>query len=194
MTDYEDYGDEYSEEGGDYGDEYEDGEEGSADEGEYGDEYGGEYGDEYQGEYEGESKAQIGFKDLERLGGGVVVPWATDAEGNPLKTQTPFGRFTLKVDAISRNINSECTTIGLSNNDIQTLLDTSEKLKHVEHKNPSGYILGYLATQGGRKQISRDSLKSVWTCCYQKLRRKDDTVKEPDIIRYSTLWRGLIKN
>ena len=189
MTDYEDYGDEYSEEGGDYGDEYEDGEEGSADEGEYEE----EYEDEYQGEYEGESKVQVGFKDLERLGGGVVVPWATDAEGNPLKTQTPFGRFTLKVDAIARNIDSECTTIGLSNNDIQTLLDTSEKLKHVEHKNPSGYILGYLATQGGRKQISRDSLKSVWTC-YQKLRRKDDTVKEPDIIRYSTLWRGLIKN
>ena len=188
MTDYEDYGDEYSEEGGDYGDEYEDGEEGSADED---DDYSDE--DEYEDEYEGESKVQIGFKDLERLGGGVVVPWATDAEGNPLKTQTPFGRFTLKVDAIARNIDSECTTIGLSNNDIQTLLDTSEKLKHVEHKNPSGYILGYLATQGGRKQISRDSLKSVWTC-YQKLRRKDDTVKEPDIIRYSTLWRELIKN
>lgn len=192
MTDYEDYGDEYSDEGGDYGDEYEDGEEGSADEDDdYSDEDG--YEDEYEDEYEGESKVQIGFKDLERLGGGVVVPWATDAEGNPLKTQTPFGRFTLKVDAIARNIDSECTTIGLSNNDIQTLLDTSEKLKHVEHKNPSGYILGYLATQGGRKQISRDSLKSVWTC-YQKLRRKDGTVKEPDIIRYSTLWRGLIKN
>jgi len=192
MTDYEDYGDEYSDEGGDYGDEYEDGEEGSADEDDdYSDEDG--YEDGYEDEYEGESKVQIGFKDLERLGGGVVVPWATDAEGNPLKTQTPFGRFTLKVDAIARNIDSECTTIGLSNNDIQTLLDTSEKLKHVEHKNPSGYILGYLATQGGRKQISRDSLKSVWAC-YQKLRRKDDTVKEPDIIRYSTLWRGLIKN
>ena len=161
----------------------------------YGDDYGDDYEDDY-GDYSGDDIEYDGdsgeewtteFKDRERTGGSIGC-WATDNKGVPLKTQSPLGRFCLKVDAVSRNISSECN-FPISQGEIQKLLEKSQELHRVEFKNPTAFVLGYLATLGGTKVIKKSALDSVWGC-YKKLQNvnTDFTIKKPDIIRYARLW------
>ena len=128
------------------------------------------------------------FKDRERLGGGVIGCWSTGIDGKPLKLQTPLGRFCLRVDAIARNIGEMCT-FSVPENDIQILLAKSQELPRVEYKNPTAFVLGYLATRGGTRDINKRSLAQTWNC-YRKTNadKKDESIREPDIIRYARLW------
>lgn len=129
------------------------------------------------------------FRDKDRSG-GVVGCWVTGIDNQPLKTQTPLGRFCLKVDAVSRNINATCRGFTISDEQIQHLLNASQNLKRVEFKNPTAFVLGYLATDRGVRSISKDSLRSTWEC-YKDIRgiNKDTSIKKPDIIRYARLWK-----
>ncbi len=146
------------------------------------------YSDEEWKQDLGDPDLSSEFKDRERVG-GISGCWLTGIDGKPLKTQTPLGRFCLKVDAVSRNINSSCFGFNISDREIQKLLDKSQELERVEFKNPTAFVLGYLATDSGNREITPTSLKSVWIC-YQRLGgiHKDLSIKKPDIIRYARLW------
>ena len=134
---------------------------------------------------------QIGFKDRERLGGGIIGCWVEGIDGRPLKTQTPEGRFCLRVNAVSRNINDSCGGKLLSEADIQILLDKSPGAHRVRYKNPTAFVLGYIATGRGTRVITKDSLNVTWVC-YEKTAGgidRDESIKKPDIIRYARLWK-----
>ena len=152
----------------------------------YSDDGGEDSGDEWEGDLEGPD-LRAEFKDRERAG-GILGCWVTGVDGQPLKTQTPLGRFCLKVDAVSRNINSTCR-FSLPDEQIQTLLDKSQELHRVEFKNPTAFVLGYLATGKGTIGITKTSLSNVWKC-YESTDgiNKDLSIREPDIIRYARLW------
>ena len=107
--------------------------------------------------------------------------------------QNPSDRFALYVDAISRKMISD--NIQIFNKDIEILLLNIEKLKYVQHKNPTAYILGYLSTQ---KNIIQNNIKYTlhkknFNYVIQKVlpTLSDDFVSPPDIIRYAKLWENL---
>lgn len=162
----------------------------------YGDDYGDEhknYWDDEDSDDQWESELRPDFrdqyKDTERAGGQVIGCWEMGIDGQPLKTQTPLGRFCLKVDAVSRNINSTCKGFSISDEQIQKLLNKSQELHRVEFKNPTAFVLGYLATSRGNRAIDKTSLNNVWIC-YESTSEydRDSSIKKPDIIRYARLW------
>ena len=117
----------------------------------------------------------------------------TGLTGNAPKTrlekaaQEPLEKFVQSVEAIARNIRNSDTII--SEADIQTMIETASYLEHVEHKNPSAYILGFLATEGGinmKKQLYGKIIKKTLP-----LIDSDASVFEEDVIRYSRLWLQL---
>lgn len=100
--------------------------------------------------------------------------------------QEPLEKFVQSVEAICWDIISK--NINITNNDIQKMIETASYLEHVEHKNPSAYILGFLATEGGNLTLKN----------YDKIIKKvlplidsDASVFPEDVIRYSRLWLKL---
>ena len=144
--------------------------------------------DDWFGQGQEIAQHQDTFLDRERAGGVILGCWNTDKDGKPLKTQTPLGRFCLFIYAISYGIKADCHSI--DEEGIKTLLSLSQKIPRVEFKNPTAFVLGYIATRGGRYNITRDSLSSVWKC-YQQMHNinKDESITEEDIIRYARFWR-----
>ena len=173
---------------GDYGDDDEDDD--RRDYGDYGDDDGGDSDDD-GGDSDDQWKGDLRdeFRDRDRAGGQVIGCWVTGVDGQALKTQTPLGRFCLRVDAISRNINEACAGFSIPDEEIQVLLNKSQNLPRVEFKNPTAFVLGYLATRKGAIGITKTSLKNVWRC-YGSVGgiNKDSSIREPDIIRYARLW------
>jgi len=107
----------------------------------------GDEGDDYEDEDVGE------FDPKTEMGAFGRVAF-TGLTGNAPKTrlekaaQEPLEKFQQSVEAISRDINSYNTII--TNQNIEKMIETASYLEHVEHKNPSAYILGFLATEGGK--------------------------------------------
>jgi len=98
--------------------------------------------------------------------------------------QDPVERFAVYVDAISRNLNSN-RDIEIVDNDIIEMLTHIKDIKDVQYKNPSAYILGYLATNGGRK-MDKSTVKNVIEKILPQV--SGGSVEPADIIRYSRLW------
>ena len=161
------------------------------DEYDYGDEVYSDNGADSEDEWNkdlGGLDMQSEYKDRERAG-GIIGCWLTGVDGQPLKTQTPLGRFCLRVDAVSRNINSTCMGFSLPDDQIEILLEKGQELDRVEFKNPTAFVLGYLATARGSRKIAKSLLDNVWTC-YKSIGsiNKDLSIRKPDIIRYARLW------
>ncbi len=118
------------------------------------------------------------------LGGGRDVPM----RGIDRAMQDPLERFQEYVDAIARNLRS-WDDVSIDDTDIEKLFVSARKLKDVGYKNPTAYILGYIASEGGNKMS--DPKSQGWKNSLIALKHLDDTVLEPDIIRYGRLWLSL---
>ena len=104
----------------------------------------------------------------------------------------PIDIFTDEIGAISRNLQSSLEVVKpknkeimLNERDILFLKDTATKLKHVNYKNPTAYILGFLVTKG-QDEINVKSFEYITKHVLNLL--LDDSVKAEDIIRYARLW------
>lgn len=110
---------------------------------------------------------------------------------NEFDIMDPVERFKSQVNGIARNLNGYETIRGISLNDVTYLLDMVRNLPKPEHKNAACYVLGYIATNGGRN-ISVPQVTYV----FQKVLPYIDSskkVKKPDIVRYARLWMDLAK-
>jgi hypothetical protein len=96
----------------------------------------------------------------------------------------PLERFSIYVDAIARNVSS-LNGVNLSEYDIEYMLNTAKKLKVVEHKNPSAYVLGFLAI-GKDQQLTKSNFDHVVNNVLPYI--EEGSVLLPDIIRYARLW------
>ncbi len=99
----------------------------------------------------------------------------------------PLERFRMYVDATARNLNN-WEGVDISEQSIEHMLNTATDLSVVGHKNPTAYVLGFLATGGGRK------LKKVhFDHVIQKVlpHTQEGSVLPPDVIRYARLWESL---
>jgi hypothetical protein len=122
------------------------------------------------------------FKARERAGVGSRV-----VDKSLRNIQDPRERFQVQVDAISRSIR-DFDKVDISDDDIDTILDKIDVLSHVGYKNATAYILGYLASKGGKK-ISSDSVNNVFTNVLPHV--SDKSVHKEDVIRYARLWINL---
>jgi hypothetical protein len=104
-------------------------------------------------------------------------------------TQEPIERFRQRVNAVSQKIkNLNESDIDQSN--IIEMLTMAANLDVVEHKNPTAYVLGYLASGGG---VSLSSTKDFNYVIENLLPHLDEYVLPPDVIRYARLWLNLKK-
>lgn len=146
----------------------------------------------FEGEVEIEFKPSINAYERAGLPSAVAAMLGTNIGGelgelekkiNRL-VQDPADRFAIYVDAISRSLINR-DIVKLSQDDIESMLMPIRNIKNVEHKNPTAYILGYIASQGGRSlqhQIVEKVLKVMLPSV------EDSSVKEPDVIRYARFW------
>jgi len=165
-------------------------------------------GDEWKGEL-GDGLGS--FKDRQRAGGSINTCWDIGIDGEKKKIQTPLGRFCVSVDGFARGMGDVCN---ISDDDIRRLLDRSQRLNRVQYKNPTAFVLGFLATQGGTVSVNKESLRRTWQCYCQKICNSktsscynscvqssigfnedesrghglNNIVQKPDIIRYARLW------
>lgn len=98
---------------------------------------------------------------------------------------SPEDRFLVAVDAISRRLNSDHIA-KISEADISNLLTKTSMIPGLRYKNPVAYILGYLATNGGRK-MDHATVLHVITKVLPKL-GDEGGVAPPDVIRYGRYW------
>jgi hypothetical protein len=125
-------------------------------------------------EYKAEAKA------FERVGGGLL---GTKVDKEKKHLQDPIEKFSVTVDAISRNL---ANYIDLNQKDIDNMIENIGLLKNIEFKNPSGYVLGYLASKGGKK-IEKSIVQNI----FKNALPHTQGITEPDIIRYAKLWLSL---
>jgi len=97
----------------------------------------------------------------------------------------PLQRFRLFVDVISRSL-MEYSDINESS--INIMLEKAAELQAAEHKNPTAYILGYVASGGGRDMSRQNFSRAVKLISHVK---DTGSVLPPDIIRYARLWQNL---
>lgn len=95
--------------------------------------------------------------------------------------------FKVYVNAISRKIMSGSNIFKINNNDIVKMLKKVNSIKNIQHKNPSVYVLGYLASNKG-KEITKESINKV---IKEVLHEIDGNIKGPDILRYARFWINL---
>lgn len=172
MSDYGDYDD-------DYDNEYENGDD---------DFFGGNYSqeDQYSAEEDflddgPELKAERDVR--ERAGGGFNL-----ISSKELKDATPEERFNVYVEAISRSLNSD-GIFTIEQKDINTMLERSSMIQNIKYRNPTAFILGYLASKGG-VSIDKKRINNI----FENMKIPEITeqgITKPDVIRYARYWMNL---
>ena len=98
------------------------------------------------------------------------------------------GHFKETVNAIVQQLSED--KIKLSGNDLEQLIDRIDTIKEPQYKNATAYILGYIASQGGR-EISRKNVSHVFKTILKTV--SDKSVKEEDVLRYARFWYNLVR-
>jgi len=101
---------------------------------------------------------------------------------------SPEDRFLITTDAMCRKINAENVVV-ISQNDINNMLEKTTLINGLKYKNPTAYILGYLATKGGTV-LTKESVTSVIKRVLPLV--SDNGVEAPDVIRYARFWKNFL--
>ena len=130
------------------------------------------------------------FAVFERVGlPGGQLGGITGVDGKIDRTiQDPLERFQVFVDAISRDLMGQ--NISIDEDDIQKMIDTSRNLNKVKFKNPTAYVLGFIASRGGT-EISKSSMEYAIKKALPLTAEGESSVLPEDIIRYARLWVNL---
>ena len=141
--------------------------------------------EEYSGDFRGEGELMPEVNAFDRIGGIGDLMITTD----PM-AQDPTDRFKLKVNGISQDLIHK--KVNLNKNDIKILLEKVSTIKekgfNIAFINPSAYILGYIASEGGAR-IEKGGVKYV----FEKVLKLVDYVSQPDVIRYARFHINLNK-
>ena len=98
------------------------------------------------------------------------------------------GHFKETLNAIAQQLRED--GLRLSNDDIIQLIETVDQLENPQYKNPTAYLLGYIASNGGR-DINKKTVNHVFTNILKTV--SDKTVKPEDVLRYARLWYNLLR-
>jgi len=98
---------------------------------------------------------------------------------------TPEDRFLKAVDAIARGLNTD--NFQISQVDINTMLEKSTEITNLKFKNATAYVLGYLASDGG-KNLNVEKVKFVIDKILPTI-DKSSGIEPEDVIRYARFWK-----
>lgn len=147
------------------------------------------------------------FEDNEELGGGRVEYRAeigyfdrAGPDNDPLirrrvehgdkrrSGQDPLEHFVTVLDARAREL-SRYPRVGIDETQIRTMREHARKLPYPGYKNVSAFILGYLASKGGRS-VEKDRFDGVMDRVYPHI---DDVqaITPEDVLRYARMWTRL---
>ena len=145
--------------------------------------------DDYVQEQEFEQEFGQEVNVFERVGiRNEFIDINIDTEKN--RTQkTPIERFVENINAIILDLMHKSNIF--YDKDITLILESISLLDNPSYKNPTAFILGYFATNGGNK-IDKNKLKKTFDIIKNK-EILDTSITPPDIIRYCRLWLNLRK-
>ena len=135
-----------------------------------------------------EYETRLEFSAFERMGipGTLQVPVITN-----MRKATDLERFTEFTNSIALNIVNDFNRF-LFSGDVTNILNKIEKIDNTKYKNPLGYVLGYIVSNG-TGNINRESLEKV----FSKLDKFNElyptaNIKKADVIRYGRYWKTLV--
>ena len=80
--------------------------------------------------------------------------------------------------------------LGLSQDDISNMKNSLSKVNKIQYKNPTAYVLGYLAAnRGSNDDLNKNTVISVFKRFLPRV--SDASVHEADIVRYARLWSNM---
>jgi hypothetical protein len=141
-------------------------------------------------------KFQAEAKAFERVSGGgklyelLSSPNAIqDQEKKGREIISPEDRFLINTDALCRRMNSEGIT-RISESDINIILEKTTLIVNLRYKNYVAYILGYLASSGG-KNMKVENVKNVIDRILPHV-SEEGGVQPADVVRYARFWNGFL--
>jgi hypothetical protein len=139
-------------------------------------------------EQEDQYKAEIGAIDRVGPSGKLAEMLSTPYTDGPKKVENMSSedRFLVFVDATCRRMIQEHIG-GLSQSDIDTMLEKSKYVIGLRYKNPIAYIMGFLASKGGQS-LKKDNVLMVINKVLPKM-EGEGGVTPPDVIRYARYWK-----
>ena len=172
--------DEYYEDGGD---DYEGGDDDEDKDQEDEQEYVGDEEDEEPAE---EQQFVAGAKQYELAGGGIR------SDVNLKSVKNPHERFRIIIASVASKINDNTPSKPFSRDDFTKMSDKVSLTPFIQYKNPSAFVLGYYATRGGTQDMTTDMFAKAITML-DIINESKDIASPPDIIRYATFWREVLK-
>lgn len=147
-----------------------------------------DYGDfNEEQEYEAESNA------YDRVGPGGKMSELLQSTSGDQKLSNPNmsqeDRFIILVDAAARDLNQRGIA-AITDSDIETIRNSTQKITGLKYKNYLAYILGYLASDGG-KDLKPKIVKNVIENILPKL-NGEAGVYPADVIRYARFWNKFL--
>jgi hypothetical protein len=107
-------------------------------------------------------------------------------------TQEPIERFKQYVKGVTHDLKSK--NIHITNSQIREMIDSADQLKNVEHKNPTAYVLGFLANKMEIDDL--DDFGDLYDYVIKKVLihvvDPEDSVQAHDVIRYGRLWNSML--
>ena len=149
-----------------------------------------------------DNQLQAGFSDVGRTsiaddcgGTSVIISGKLSDLNKDINklTHDPLERFKIYVGAISHSM-TENGVYDINVNDRNYMCRVASSLKNAKYLNPTAYILGFIATNGGRissngkREINKKKITQIFNFLSVL---NDDSVKPPDVIRYSRFWLTL---
>lgn len=102
---------------------------------------------------------------------------------------SPEDRFLINTDAFCRRLNAE-NIYPLTEIDINAVLEKTTDILQLKYKNYVAYVLGYIASQGGR-ELKVDKVKNIITNILPKL-ADEGGVYPADVVRYARYWNNFL--
>ena len=127
-------------------------------------------------EYE-EPRYMAEINVFQRVGVGSVASTSLKNVSNPIEA------FRLRVGGVFNKIKH---TSRLSEADLATMLEPISNIPNIRFKNPAGFILGYIASDRGKK-LTESGFKSAISLV-ELINDVKVIITPPDIIRYAYFW------
>lgn len=99
------------------------------------------------------------------------------------RAKSPEDRFIININAIANGL-------GIDEKDKTNIFEMveSQKINNIAFRNPTAFVLGYLASRNGSNVISKSRVQQI----FDKLGNLEDrSIKPPDVIRYMRFWISL---
>lgn len=172
--------DEYYKDGGD---DYEGGDDDDEKDYDEDQQYVGEEEDEPE---EDQQQFVAGAKQYELAGGGIR------SDVNLKSIKNPQERFRIIIASVASKINDNTPGKPFSRDDFTKMSDKVALTPFIQYKNPSAFVLGYYATRGGTQDMTQDMFSKAIDML-DVVNESKDIASPPDIIRYATFWREVLK-